>query len=508
LASLGDPERSMTRTVLLGGLYHETHTFLSRRTTLADFEAMAVNIGPDIVANNLGNQSPTDGFLSHALGKGWEIVPTIQMTAMPSGTVEDEVLEVFRRHFFPVFEENLDRLDGIFLILHGAMVSAGSDDPEGELLRDIRGVLTRRGIDVPVVGVLDLHANVSQAMIDNSTCLVAYRENPHNDARETAVRAARIFDELMTTPGMSQVHRATEWILPPTGVGTADDPMKAVLAAAREIEARDKDIVNINVMAGYSYADVPDCGFSLAAATRGDPAVASGYLDELVDVLERQIEKAYPKDADLGEVLAKIDGLPPGNGPVLLVEPADNIGGGTPGDATDLLGPLLATGRKGIVAVIADPGAVAECAAAGLGANVSLTIGAKTDQHHGSPLPFTGRVRNLTDGKFELENKRSHLASMLGSHADMGPCAVVENEQAVVLLTSRKMPPMDLGQVHSQGVRPEDASYVIVKAAVSHRDAYNPIMRATFNVDSAGLCTSNLRRLPYQKIMGKRVALP
>ena len=90
----------------------------------------------------------------------------------------------------------------------------------------------------------------------------------------------------------------------------------------------------------------------------------------------------------------------------------------------------------------------------------------------------------------------------------MGPCAVIENDQAVVLLTSRKMPPMDLGQVHSQGVRPEDASYVIVKAAVSHRDAYNPIMRATFNVDSAGLCTSNLKRLPYQKIMGKRVALP
>jgi microcystin degradation protein MlrC len=498
----------MTRTVLLGGLFHETHTFLSKRTTLADFEAMAVNIGPDVVTNNLGNQSPTDGFLSYAIERGWEIVPTIQMAAMPGGTVDDAVVELFRSHFFPMLEQNLDRLDGIFLILHGAMVSAGSDDPEGELLRDIRAVLTRRGVDIPVVGVLDLHANVSQTMIDSSTCLVAYRQNPHNDARETAVRAAQIFDEVMETPGMAQVHRPTDWILPPTGVGTADDPMKAVLAAARAIEARDKDIININVMAGYSYADVPDCGFSLAAATRGDLVRAAAYLEELVGVLEEHITKGYPKDAKLMDVLAKIDALPPGKGPVLLVEPADNIGGGTPGDATDLLGPLLATGRKGIVAIIADPDAVAECVAAGLGAEVSLTIGAKTDQHHGSPLPFAGRVRNLTDGRFELENKKSHLASMLGSHADMGPCAVVENDQAVVLLTSRKMPPMDLGQVHSQGVRPEDASYVIVKAAVSHRDAYNPIMRATFNVDSAGLCTSNLRRLPYQKIMGKRVALP
>ena len=57
-------------------------------------------------------------------------------------------------------------------------------------------------------------------------------------------------------------------------------------------------------------------------------------------------------------------------------------------------------------------------------------------------------------------------------------------------------------------MRPEDADYVVVKGRrVSHRDAYGPIMRASFNVDSAGLCSSNLRRLPYRKIAGKRVAL-
>lgn len=498
----------MTRRVLLGGLFHETHTFLSRPTTRADFEAMAVNVGTDIIRNNLGNQSPTDGFLEVALARGWEIVPTIQMAAMPGGTVDEDVVDLFRRHFFRVLEENIHRLDGIFLILHGAMVSAESDDPEGDVLRDITRLLARRGVDIPLVGVLDLHANVSQTMIENSTCLVAYRENPHNDARETAVRAARIFGELMDRPGVTQVHRPTPWILPPTGVGSADDPMKAVLAAARSIEAHDRDIVNINVMAGYAYADVPDCGFSLAAATRGDPAKAAAYLDELAGVLEAHIAKGYPTDAGLADVLPKIDALPAGKGPVLLVEPADNIGGGTPGDATDLLGPLLATGRSGVVAIIADQVAVAACAAAGIGAGVSLTIGARTDKHHGTPLPFAGRVRNLTDGRFELQNKKSHLASMQGSHADMGPCAVVENEQAIVLLTSRKMPPMDLGQLHSQGVRPEDATYVVVKAAVSHRDAYNPIMRASFNVDSAGLCTSNLRRLPYRKTAGKRVAPP
>jgi microcystin degradation protein MlrC len=284
--------------------------------------------------------------------------------------------------------------------------------------------------------------------------------------------------------------------------------MRAVLAAARAIEAADPDIININVMAGYSYADVPDCGFSLSASTRGNPDRAMDHLRKLANVLEQNITKGYPRDAALDEALAAVDRLPPGKGPVLLVEPADNIGGGTPGDATDLLGPLLATGRGGIVAALADPEAVAECAAAGPGATVSLMIGGKTDEHHGVPIPFTGRVTNLTDGSFELELRTSHLASMLGTHAEMGPCAVIENDQATILLSSRKMPPMDLGQFHSQGIRPEDANYVVVKAAVSHRDAYGPIARASFNVDSAGLCTSNLPRLPYRKLKGKVIALP
>lgn len=498
----------MTKRVLFGGLFHETHTFLRQRTGIADFEAMALHRGADAIAHNRGNGSPSAGFIDVAETSGWDVVPTIQMAAMPSGIVEDAAIEVFRRSFFPVLDAEDTSLDGIFLVLHGAMVGESSNHPEADILEDIQRVLKARALTVPVVCVLDLHANVPQKLIDNSTVAVAYRENPHRDAYDAAVRAARILGDLMDHPGIAQVHLATRYVLPPTGVGSADDPMRAVLAAARAIEASDPEIVNINVMAGYSYADVPDCGFSLSASTRGEPGRAMEHLRSLSAVLEQHIESGYPRDASLSEVLEAIDRLPPGKGPILLVEPADNIGGGTPGDATDLLGPLLATGRRGIVAALADPEAVAQCQSAGIGASVSLMIGGKTDEHHGAPILFAGRVANLTDGGFELELKTSHLASMLGTHAEMGPCAVIKNEQATILLSSRKMPPMDLGQLHSQGIRPEEATYVVVKAAVSHRDAYGPIARASFNVDSAGLCTSNLPRLPYRKLKGKIIALP
>ena len=44
--------------------------------------------------------------------------------------------------------------------------------------------------------ILDLHANVSENMIKYSTCVYAYRKNPHSDSRETAVKAASILNDL------------------------------------------------------------------------------------------------------------------------------------------------------------------------------------------------------------------------------------------------------------------------------------------------------------------------
>ncbi|EAR52714.1 hypothetical protein OG2516_00769 [Oceanicola granulosus HTCC2516] len=496
-------------TVLVAGLFHETHSFLAARTGLDAFERSVLVEGPELIARLAGNGSPMDGALSVAQARGWKVIPSIHMAADPAGLVEAAAVARFDDRFFADLAARAGALDGICLILHGAMVSEDRDDVEGVLLARLRAELRQAGRgDVPVVAVLDLHANVSRGMVENATALVAYRENPHADARDTAVRAAELLDELMRAPTkLRGLHRPTPHVLPPTGVGSASSPMREVLAAAREIEATDPDVRVVNVMAGYAYADIADCGFSLNLFTTGDAARGERHLDTLEGVLEAHLAAGYPQEETLDAVLARVDALPPGEGPVLLVEAADNIGGGAPGDATDILGPLLATGRTGIVAALADPEAVAECKAAGQGARVRLAVGGKTDGHHGAPVEIEGEVVHLSDGVFELENPHSHLASMRGTRIEMGDSAVVRTGQAEILLTTYKTAPMDLGHLHSQGIRPEEADLVIVKAAVSHRAAYDPIARASFNVDSAGLCTSNLTRLPYRKLAGKRIAL-
>ncbi|NDV00249.1 M81 family metallopeptidase [Pseudoroseicyclus tamaricis] len=497
----------MPKRVLFAGLFHETHTFLAQKSDLSLFRRSLFHEGHEILEKTRGNASPADGFLSVADDQGWEVLPSIQMGAGPGGMVTEEVIETFEARFYADLERLAGEIDGIFLVLHGAMVSEERDDVEATILQGVQARLRAAGVEVPVVGVLDLHGNISDACTENSTMLVAYRENPHTDARATAVRAAGFLGQLMDGLKVSQVNRQTPYVLPPTGVGTAADPMRAMLARARAIEAEASEIVNINVMAGYAYADIPMAGVSFSAATTGDPAAAEARLAELEEVLTAHLSEGYPAEASLADALAEADALPPGEGPVLLIEPADNIGGGTPGDATGVLGPLLETGRTGIVAMICDPESVAACRAAGLGAEVDLMVGGKTDDQHGSPVPFAGQVRTLTDGRFELENKQSHAASMGGALIDMGPSAVVENGQAVILLTSIKTAPMDLGQLHSQGIAPEEAAYIVIKAAVSHKAAYDAIARAQIYVDSVGLCTSNLTRLPYRKLTGKRISL-
>ena len=186
----------MSKHILVAQLSHETHTFLKQKTGLADFMERCTFHGQEIVKQNLGNGSPMDGFLTSAAQREWTVYPSIQMAAMPSGLVEDEVVNYFNHHFFQILASELHHLDAIYLVLHGAMVSESYFDVEGELLRQIQFFFREHEVEIPVVAIIDLHANVSQQMVDSSDCLLAYKKNPHTDARQTAIDAVELLDDI------------------------------------------------------------------------------------------------------------------------------------------------------------------------------------------------------------------------------------------------------------------------------------------------------------------------
>jgi microcystin degradation protein MlrC len=150
--------------------------------------------------------------------------------------------------------------------------------------------------------------------------------------------------------------------------------------------------------------------------------------------------------------------------------------------------------------VINDPQAVAALSAIQPGQRMTLAIGGKAGRLGGEPLTLGVVLESTSNGRFELEDRHSHLASMCGVHINMGPCAVVRHAGIRILLTSRKTPPFDLGQLRSQGIVPEEQRVIGVKAAVAHRRAYDKIAKASYTVDTPGPCSSNLKLLPFQRI--------
>jgi microcystin degradation protein MlrC len=480
--------------ILFAALFHETHCFVPDVTEFGAFQRLR---GDEILAR-AGDGSTTDGFLDVAKRHGWEVLPTISYTATPSGTVADAVLTRFLAELEAAARNAVkDGIDGIFTVLHGAMVTERVTDPEGEVLALLRR-LPGAG-SVPLFGVIDLHANLTEAMGRHANALVAYRENPHTDARETSVRAAELLHRALTEGAAPRtVTRNAPVLWPPTGVATADTPMAELEAMARALETEYPEFWAVNVIAGFAFADVPEAGVAFSIATSGDAAIAERALDRLEACAVALRERGLISEPSADEVLDAI--WPVSDGPVLLVEPADNIGGGSPGDCTDVLRAFLRHGVRDAAVIINDPEAVRSLADLPLGGTLLLAIGGKGSPLDQGPVTLDVTLVSRSDGQFTLENPHSHLASMAGLHIDMGPCAVVRAAGITILLTSRKTPPFDLGQLRSQGIEPTALKLIGVKAAVAHRAAYDPIARASHTIRSAGPCTSEIARLPYRRL--------
>jgi len=475
----------VSKRILIAGLFHETHTFVDDTTGLEDFE---IRHGDQLLAC-AGDASPLGGVLEFAQQQNWKIIPALDCRATPSGTVTDEVMEKWWSDFRKTWQPDCD---AIFLVLHGAMVCESFADVEGEVLGRIRTLPEAQ--EKPIFGAFDLHANFSPAMAKHADCLVAYRENPHTDARESGVRAAELLLRHFET---GQLPKTTLRQLPviwaPTGTASADDPMRSLEKCARKLEGDGLWVINIT--AGFAFADTPNTGLSFQAISISDDDSA---LDELESITLGLREKGCRIDEPIENVMPKI--CKSVTGLTVLVEPADNIGGGAPGDCTGCLRALITHGIDNAGVCLNDPEAVRKLEEIEIGEQIVLPLGGKGSRLDQGPLDLKVKLLSCGSGRFELENKQSHLASMCGDFFEMGPCAVVQHGGVRILLTTNKTAPFDLGQWRSQEINPEELNVIVVKAAVAHRAAYDPIAARSFTVDTPGPCSSNLNQLPYRKV--------
>ncbi len=483
------------RRILLAGIFHETNTFVRQTTRLEDF---TIRRGEALLAR-AGDGSTVDGFLEVAAQEGWSVLPVCEYTALPAGPIEHAVFETFWQELEKGLKEALERTppDAVWLALHGAGVTTECEDIEGELLRRIREVPGAGAL--PLFAVFDLHANFTEAMARHATGLVGYRENPHIDARAAAVDSARLLARALRGSATPRtLCRRLPLIWPPTGTATGATPMKDLEALARQIEADHPEIWSVSVTGGFAFSDVDAAGVAFNLVTTGDTAQAEAALQSLCDMAWRLRDEGQPDEWDLDAALKDIAGKK--GGPWIVVEPADNIGGGGPGDCTSVLRALLRHETPGALVVIADAEAVAAFDGAAPGDTRSIDVGGKGSHLDPGPVALEATLVSTSDGEFDLEDRQSHMVAAQGTHFSMGPTAVVTAQGVTIMLTSRKTPPNDLAQLRSQGLEPADFRVIGVKAAVAHRRAYDKIAAGSYTVTTPGPCSSDLHGLPYRNL--------
>jgi microcystin degradation protein MlrC len=471
-------------------LKHETNTFSPVPTPLARFGNGGPAFGQAAYEAYRGTATPMGAFIDLAHGAGAEVVTPVAAEAWPSGPVEDTA---YRRLTEPILEAVAAGCDAVLLDLHGAMVTQSLDDGEGTLLAGIRALAP----DVPVAVALDLHANVSPAMVANSTAIAGFKTYPHTDMYETGERVGRIVLDALEgrrTPRMAWGNRA---MLPHImRQGTDEAPMRDLVAQACRFE--EEGLLAVSVFGGFPHADVENAGLSVVSVADGEMGAAEAACRRLLDdAWARRADFVYHPEPAAAAV-ARANRLP--DGPILLLDHADNCGSGGTQDVMLVLGEMLRQGLTDAVAfAIHDPAAVARMAEAGVGSRVAVDLGGKLAMPsiglEPRPLRVEGVVRMITDGEYTIRG-----AMYTGVRVGMGRTVVLDTGGIEIVVIERHHEPWDLGCLLSLGIDPRAKRYIMLKSRVHWRAGFWPVVRHVVECAGDGVTTSDYGRLDFRKL--------
>lgn len=469
-------------------IQHESNTFLSTPTTLAEFRADRFALGEDIRQIFQDAHHEVGGFFDGLQRNAISAVPLLAAVAVPSGIITAQTEQALIGLMLEQLRQAGD-LDGLLVAPHGAAVSENHADMDAYWLSLLRDQL---GDDLPIICTLDIHANVSQAMIDACNATVVYRTNPHLDQRQRGIEAAQLMARTLRGEiAPTQALALTRVAINIEKQQTAANPCSELIAFADQMRTR-TGVLSNSVVLGFPYADVAEFGSSFIVVTDNNPTLAQHLADELADYLW---QKRQDFVAELIDIDTAITMAAQHDGPGCLLDMGDNIGGGSAADGTALAHALVE--RNGLRSFISlfDPEAVQQAISAGPGQRLTLSMGGKTDQLHGTPLSVEVTVVSQHDGKFK-ETVPRHGGR---SEYDMGATAVVETANGLTLqLTSLRVPPFSLCQLTSCDIDPAKFDIIVAKGVVAPVAAYESVCTQFIRVNTPGSTTADMENLPYQ----------
>ena len=475
--------------IITGTISHETNVLSNIATDLEEFRKRGLYYGEEVFERFRGTKTSVGGIIEGCRMHEFELIPTVFASATPSGTITAEAFDTLLSGILEGMRKATD-IDAVVLHLHGAGVSEKYPDIEGKVLEEVRNIVS----PIPLVATFDFHANYTDRMVNNADLLIGYDTYPHIDGYERGVEAvnltARMLDgtlkptKAFTQPPMLPALQAQF---------TGKYPMTKVMEEAHRMEAM-PGVETITVAAGFPWSDIPEAGMSFIVTTNDNQQLADELAQALHDMVWNMRRDFLVSPTPVREALRHVKASTAT--PIVLADIGDNPGGGGPEDGTYVLEAILEEELQGgVIAVIWDPAVVAQALDAGDGQAVEITLGGHTDDLHGAPLTVTARVKSLSDGTFTNEGPMS-----TGAESDMGPTAVLDIGGNDVIVTSKRLQPLDLQLYKSLGIDLAAKRFVVVKSSVHYRAAHTPIAAEIIELDTPGLTSPRLAGFGLQNV--------
>jgi microcystin degradation protein MlrC len=280
--------------------------------------------------------------------------------------------------------------------------------------------------------------------------------------------------------------------------GTDDHPNKELQHRCATMTA--DGALAASLFTGFPHADITNAGLSAVVVTDGDLKLAEDLRDELLDRAWVEREAFVYDIESLKESIARAKAMPPGEGPIVLLDHYDNCASGGTMDTTTVLAEILRQGLENVAAfAIYDPEAVQRAIAAGIGSNVSLPIGGKIEMPaipvESPPLTVTGTVKTISNGRYRNRGPMGH-----GVQMDMGPSVVLDTGPVEIVLISRHVEPSDQNCLVSLGIDPLQKRYVMLKSRIHWRAGLGKLTKAVVECAGVGVCTSDYSQLRFNKV--------
>lgn len=475
--------------VFIACLATETNSFSPLPTGHAAFAEGGIHHGTATASAPVYWSGALHLWRGAAEARGWQVHESLAAFAQPAGPTVRRVYEAFRDEILADLQAALP-VDMVLLQLHGAMIADGYDDCEGDLLARIRALAP----DAKVGALLDPHCHLTDAMLDNATALIAFKEYPHIDVRE---RAEELFTliadsaEGRCTPVMRDFDCRIIMAMP-----TPEGPMRAWVDAMTAREA-EPGVLSLSLIHGFPWGDHPRTGARMLAITDGDAAQAGRLAQELGESLFSQRKEIFQRVYSIDEALDLAAGLP--EGPLVLADMSDNAGGGAPSDSTFLLRAILERGLTSVASALYwDPMVVRLCAEAGEGARLPVRLGGKSGPMSSDPLDLVVTVRRVASGLTQRFGALPvSLGQMVWLSIEAGDGTPGDGIDLVVNDTrTQTFHPEVFTQL---GIDLAAKRHVCVKSSNHYRAGFAPVAAQIIPIATPGAITPDFTAIPYTR---------